>query len=479
MSNAPPRVRALVHVGGTVQGVGFRPHAYRLATALSLTGDVRNDGGGVAIDVEGESQAVDRFIERLRGEAPPLAVLERLSVERLAPAGARGFAIAPSLPRGAREALVTPDAATCEDCLRECDDPADRRHRYPFINCTACGPRFTIITDVPYDRPATTMSGFAMCADCAAEYEDPADRRFHAQPVACPRCGPAARLLDRAGGEVPLGAARDAVAAAALALAEGMIVAVKGVGGYQLACRGDSEQAVASLRARKRRELKPFALMAADLEAARTLVHTSEAEEALLFGRERPIVICARRRGASVAASVAPGRTTLGVMLPASALHHLLARDSGCALVLTSGNHSDEPIVYRDDEALERLGRIADLLLTHDRPIHMRADDSIVRRVDGATQTIRRARGHVPVPLALPLDTPRAILACGAELKATLCLAKGRHAWISQHIGDLRDAEALRSYREADAHLRRLFDVTPAAIAHDMHPDYLSTAYAR
>jgi hydrogenase maturation protein HypF len=440
---------------------------------------VRNDGGGVAIDVEGESQAVDRFIERLRGEAPPLAVIDRLSVERIAPAGARGFAIAPSLPRGAREALVTPDAATCEDCLRECDDPADRRYRYPFINCTACGPRFTIITDVPYDRPATTMRGFAMCADCAAEYADPADRRFHAQPVACSRCGPTARLLDRAGREVPLGAARDALTAAALALAKGMIVAVKGVGGYQLACRADSEQAVALLRGRKRRDLKPFALMTASLGVTRTLVHTSAAEEALLMGRERPIVICKRRRGTSVAASVAPGRPTLGVMLPASALHHLLARESGGALALTSANLSDEPIIYRDDDALERLGPIADLLLTHDRPIHMRTDDSVVRRVDGATQTIRRARGHVPIPLALPLAAPRAILACGAELKATLCLAKGRHAWISQHIGDLRDAATLRSYREIDVHLRRLFDVTPAAIAHDMHPDYLSSAYAR
>jgi hydrogenase maturation protein HypF len=481
--SAPARTRALVHVDGTVQGVGFRPYAYRLATALSLSGDVRNDARGVAIDIEGDPLAVERFIERLGQEAPPLAVIEQLSVNRVAPAGARGFAIVPSQPRPTREALVTPDAATCDDCLRECDDPADRRHRYPFVNCTACGPRFTIVTAVPYDRAATTMGAFAMCPQCREEYEDPGDRRFHAEPIACPRCGPTARLIDRGGGEVPLGSARDAVEAAAQALREGMIVAVKGLGGYQLACRADSEVALATLRSRKRREEKPFAVMVPDLAHARELVAMSAADEALLLSRERPIVICPRQRTAPVAASVAPGQQTLGAMLPATALHHLLVRDAACALVMTSGNSCEEPIVYRDEEALPRLGAIADRLLVHDRPIHMRADDSVVRTVAvGGTRQplmIRRARGYVPAPIALPFAAPREILACGAELKATLCLAKGRHAWVSQHIGDLRDAEALRSYREAAARLCRLFDVNPALVAYDMHPDYLSTSFAR
>jgi len=481
--SARGRARALVHVDGTVQGVGFRPHAYRLATSLALCGDVRNDARGVAIDVEGDPLAIERFIELLPRDAPPLAVIELLRVDHLAPAGARGFAIAASRPSLAREALVAPDAATCDECLRECDDPADRRHRYPFINCTACGPRFTIVTAVPYDRPATTMGAFAMCPECRDEYEDPGDRRFHAQPIACPRCGPTARLIDCDGREAPIGSERDAVAAAARALRAGLIVAVKGLGGYQLACRADSESALASLRARKHREQKPFALMVAGLEQARELVAMSAADEALLQGRERPIVICARRRGARVAAAVAPGQPTLGVMLPASALHHLLVRDAACALVLTSGNGSEEPIVHRDEEALRRLGAIADLMLVHDRPIHVRADDSVVRTValGGARRrlTLRRARGYVPTPIALPFVAPREILACGAELKATLCLAKGPRAWVSQHIGDLREAETLRSYREADAHLRRLFGVDPAVVAHDMHPDYLSTSYAR
>jgi hydrogenase maturation protein HypF len=482
-TSAPRLVRARVHVCGTVQGVGFRPHAYRLATSLSLAGDVRNDHRGVAIDVEGDPRSVERFIERLRAEAPPLAVIEEVTVDRVAPTGARGFAIRPSdAARSAPATLVAPDAATCPECLRECDDPADRRHRYPFINCTACGPRFTIVTGVPYDRPATTMRAFAMCPDCAAEYEDPRDRRFHAQPNACPRCGPAARLIDTRGLPAPLDGARDALEAAAGALRAGRIVAVKGLGGYQLACRADSEAAVARLRARKHREDKPLAIMVADLAQARALVALGAADEVLLCGRERPIVICPRRAGAPVAPSVAPGHDTLGVMLPVSALHHVLATDAGTPLVLTSGNRSEEPIIHRDAEALERLREVADLLLVHDRPIQMRADDSVVRTVavGGGRRAvmIRRARGYVPAPLELPLAAPQPILACGAELKSTLCVAKGSHAWVSQHIGDLRDYEALRSYREASEHLQRLFAVAPALVAHDLHPDYLSTAYA-
>jgi hydrogenase maturation protein HypF len=476
------RVRALVHVEGTVQGVGFRPHVYRLATSLSLAGTARNDASGVAIDVEGEASAVELFLERLSGEAPPLAVIEQITVDHVAPAGAHGFALLPSGPRGAETPLVTPDAATCAECLRECNDPLDRRYRYPFINCTACGPRFTIVTGVPYDRPSTTMHAFEMCATCRCEYENPADRRFHAQPNACPQCGPAVRLIDRYGAPAATAGARDAVEAGARALLAGRILAVKALGGYQLACRADSEAAVALLRARKHREDKPLAIMAADLEQARRLVHIAPAEQLLLEGRERPIVLCRRRQAAAVAPSVAPGHRMLGVMLPSTPLHHLLAADAGVPLVMTSGNRGDEPISYLDDEALTRLASIADLLLLHDRPIHMRADDSVVRCVTlGGRRrrvTIRRARGYVPTPHYLPLPASRPILACGAELKSTLCVARGRHAWISQHIGDLRDYEALRSYREAADHLARLFAVEPAVVAHDMHPDYLSSAYA-
>jgi hydrogenase maturation protein HypF len=494
------RVRALVHIDGTVQGVGFRPHAYRLATALRLSGDVRNDPRGVAIDVEGDAIAIERFLERLRSEAPPLAVIERFTVDRVAPTGAHGFAIRPSeppsthdattgadgfaiRPPSTHDALVAPDSATCEECLHECDDPADRRYRYPFVNCTACGPRFTIVTDVPYDRRATTMAAFAMCEDCRAEYEDPGDRRFHAQPIACPRCGPTLRLIDPDGAPAPLGGARDALEAAAQALQAGLIVAVKGIGGYQLACRADSQPAVTRLRARKHREDKPLAVMASDPGHAATLVHLTAADAALLRGRERAIVICARRSGAPVAEAVAPGHRTLGVMLPASALHHMLARDCATALVMTSGNLSDEPISHRDEDARTRLRDVADLLLVHDRPIHVRADDSVARTVRAGVgrrrlQMIRRARGYAPAPAELPIAAPRPILACGAELKSTLCLAKGRHAWVSQHIGDLRDYEALRCYRETARHLAALFALQPALVAHDLHPDYLSTAHA-
>jgi hydrogenase maturation protein HypF len=481
-SGLPELVRALVHVGGTVQGVGFRPHVYRLATALSLAGTARNDAGGVAIEIEGDELAVERFLERLRGEAPALAVIEQITVDRVAPTGARGFTILPSAPRDVGSPLVAPDAATCVDCLRECNDPADRRYRYPFINCTACGPRFTIVTGVPYDRLSTTMHAFAMCDACRLEYENPADRRFHAQPNACPKCGPAVRLIGRDGAPTATAGARDAVDAAARALLAGSILAVKALGGYQLACRADSEPAVALLRARKHREDKPLAIMAADLEQARRLVHIGPAEQLLLEGRERPIVLCRRRSTAAVACSVAPGHRMLGVMLPSTPLHHLLAADAGVALVMTSGNRSDEPISYRDDEALTRLGTIADLLLVHDRPIHMRADDSVVRcvTVGGRPRrvTLRRARGYVPLPHELPVPASRPILACGAELKSTFCLARGRHAWVSQHIGDLHEYEALHSYREAVDHVERLFAIEPAVVAHDMHPDYLSTAYA-
>jgi hydrogenase maturation protein HypF len=468
-------------VDGTVQGVGFRPYVFRLAEELGLDGFVANDERGVLLEVEGDPAAVEAFVARLPREAPALATVERVSAEAVAPlAAAGGFAIVESARGGVPAALVSPDTATCDACLAELLDPADRRHRYPFINCTDCGPRFTIVRGVPYDRPLTTMAGFAMCDACQAEYDDPRDRRFHAQPNACPACGPAVRLLDAAGAAVALAKGDgDAVRAAAAALRAGAILAVKGIGGYHLACRADDEAAVAALRAHKHREDRPFALMAADLAAARALVEVGPAEEALVTSRERPIVVARARPDAGVAPSVAPRCADLGVMLPYAPLHHLLLADCGGPLVLTSGNAADEPIAYRDADALARLRSITDLFLVHDRPIHVRADDSVVRAVDGrAPVRLRRSRGAVPASLPLRPPAERDILACGAELKSTFCVAKGRRAWVGHHIGDLREAETLSAFEDGIAHFERLFAVAPAVVAHDLHPDYLSTAYA-
>jgi hydrogenase maturation protein HypF len=464
------RRRVRLRIEGTVQGVGFRPHVYRLASAMALGGYVRNDERGVLLEAEGDDEAIARFLARLHAEAPPLAEIQRVISEEVALCDEAGFRILASGREGEPSALVTPDAATCADCLAELFDPADRRYRYPFVNCTNCGPRFTIVRGVPYDRRLTTMAGFRMCAACHAEYEDPLDRRFHAQPNACPECGPTLRLGDAVGD--------DAVRAAAVALRDGEILAVKGVGGYHLACRADDEDAVAALRARKRREEKPFALMAPDLEAARSLVELGPADEALLLGRERPIVLAPRRAGARVAAAVAPRSSDLGVMLPYSPLHHLLLADLETVLVMTSGNVSDEPIAYEDAEARARLDPIADRFLTHDRPIHTRTDDSVVRaRRRGAPLVLRRSRGYVPASLDLPLEAPP-LVACGAELKATFCVAKRRRAWVGHHIGDLQNLETLMSFREGVAHFERLFAVAPEVVAHDLHPDYLSTRYA-
>ena len=461
MTAAVQRLR--IRVEGVVQGVGFRPFVHRLATELGLDGFVRNDERGVVIEVEGDGAAVAALLTRLPAEAPPLASVEHVEEEALPVCGERGFAIVDSAAAGAPDALVSPDVAVCADCLRELFDPADRRHRYPFINCTNCGPRFTIVRGVPYDRPLTTMAGFAMCAACEAEYHDPADRRFHAQPNACPDCGPRpAPPLD----------------VAVAALRDGAIVAVKGIGGFHLACLAGDEDAVARLRARKHREEKPFALMAADLRAADELVVVGSVEAALLRGRDRPIVIAPRRPGAAVARAGAPSTRELGVMLPYSPLHHLLLRGAGEPLVMTSGNVSDEPIAYRDDDAIERLGAIADLVLQHDRPIHTRTDDSVLRVARGRPLPLRRSRGAVPSALALPVAAERDVLACGAELKSTFCVARGRRAWVGHHIGDLKNAETLASFEEGVAHFERLFAVAPAVVAHDLHPDYLSTTYA-
>jgi hydrogenase maturation protein HypF len=454
------RRRVRIHVEGVVQGVGFRPFVYRLAREMRLTGSVLNDEHGVIAEVEGDGAAVDRFVLRLASEAPPLAAVESVRTEERPPTGEATFQIAASRRGASADAPVTPDCATCDDCLRELLDPADRRYRYPFINCTNCGPRFTIVLGVPYDRPLTTMAAFEMCEACRDEYEDPADRRFHAQPNACPECGP--RL------SMPLA---DAVRI----LGAGGILAVKGLGGHHLACRADDEGAVAALRARKHREEKPFALMAADLAAAREIVELSPEEEEGLTGRERPIVIGRRLPGARVAAAVAPGRGDLGVMLPYTPLHHLLLRDAGTPLVMTSGNVSDEPIAYEDDDARSRLAGIADAFLLHDRPIGIRTDDSVVR----GRLILRRSRGWAPAALPLPVAAGRPVLACGAELKNTFCIAKGRRAWVSHHIGDLENFETLRSFTDGIDHFERLFDVRPEMVAHDLHQGYLSTQYAQ
>jgi hydrogenase maturation protein HypF len=508
------RQRLRVRVEGVVQGVGFRPHVHRLASELQLDGFVLNDARGVLLEVEGDDPTVKRFLERLVAESPPLASIERVSPSEITPTGEEGFRIAASLAVGGGDArgagnlaqlgegaLVSPDTATCADCLAELFDPGDRRYRYPFINCTNCGPRFTIAYGVPYDRAQTTMSSFAMCERCQAEYEDPLDRRFHAQPNACPKCGPRARLvwpdrtecaadqrpgIKRATGQTPGDEHAtgqlpgDAMRAAAEALREGLIVAVKGIGGFHLACRADAQEAVAALRARKHREDRPFALMVPTLAAAQELVELGAAARALLGERARPIVLARRHAHARVADAVAPRSSELGVMLPYTPLHHLLLADFGEPLVMTSGNVADEPIAYIDGDAIARLADIADVLLLHDRPIHMRTDDSVARvSAQGRPMLLRRSRGYVPAPVGLPIGAPWPLLACGAELKSTFCVARGERAWVGHHIGDLKSYETLRSFREGVEHFQRLFAVEPEVIAHDLHPDYLSSGYAR
>jgi hydrogenase maturation protein HypF len=472
-----PSIRTLVQVEGVVQGVGFRPYVYSLATRLGLAGHVGNNGAGVFIEVEGPPPRIRDFLALLEQDAPPLARIDAVRTTAIEPGGGAGFSIVPSEPGGPRQALVSADSATCADCLAELADPGDRRFGYPFINCTNCGPRFTIVRDVPYDRPLTTMAGFALCAACATEYHDPADRRFHAQPVCCPACGPRLQLLDASGSEVPA----DPIIAAAALLAVGDVLAVKGLGGYHLAVDAGSETAAAALRARKHREDKPFALMAADLEAARGLCEIDQTAALLLTSRRRPIVLLPRLHGGDgtgVAQAVAPGTRQLGVMLPYSPLHHLLLRELGRPIVLTSGKTSDEPIAYDDKDALDRLAGIADGFLAHDRPIHMRTDDSVVRGFRGREMVIRRSRGYVPEPVRLRAPLARPVLGCGAELKNTFCLGRGQHAFVSHHIGDLENMQTLRSFTEGIEHFRRLFDIEPQVVAHDLHPEYLSTKYA-
>jgi hydrogenase maturation protein HypF len=470
--------RLSVYVRGAVQGVGFRPAVYRVAVELGLAGWVVNSPAGVEIEVEGVPEVLDRFVPALLAARPPRAVIQGLETRRLDPAGYTSFEVRETHTAGAATTLVLPDIATCPECLRELFDAADRRHHYPFINCTHCGPRFTIVESLPYDRARTTMSRFPMCPRCQAEYDDPRDRRFHAQPNACPDCGPQLALWSEAGDAVE---ARDAAwRAAADAIRAGRIVAVKGIGGFHLVCDARNEDAVRELRRRKRREEKPLALMVPDLDAARALCDVDDEAALLLAAPEAPIVLLRRRRGGDadvVAPSVAPGNPYLGILLPYAPLHHLLMRELGFPVVATSGNLTDEPIATDEREALSRLGGIADLYLVHDRPIARYADDSIARIIAGRPMLLRRARGYAPLPLARTASR-ESILAVGAHLKNTIGFTVDGQMMLSHHLGDLESAQALAGFHDTVRGLPGLYGFTPAVVAHDLHPDYASTQYA-
>ncbi|MGH9282362.1 MAG: carbamoyltransferase HypF, partial [Acidimicrobiales bacterium] len=475
--------RRRLRVRGTVQGVGFRPFVYRSAVELGLAGSVWNDSEGVLIDAEGPPDRLDELCRRLVEEAPPLAAVHAVEATALPLTGREGngggpaFRIVASEANAAPAVAVSVDAATCEPCLAELRDPADRRFGYPFTNCTDCGPRYTIIQAVPYDRASTTMARFAMCDACRAEYEDPADRRFHAEPNACPDCGPRLRFLTPAG-EVVAGEGA-ALHRAAADLGAGRILAVKGLGGWHLAVDAGNEAAVGELRRRKARDDKPFALMVPDRATAGRLCTLSSEAEAALSSPRRPIVLAPRRPDAPVASGVAPGLPELGLMLPYTPVHHLLLGVVGRPLVMTSGNLSDEPIAHEDGDALARLGPMADGLLGHDRAIHIRCDDSVVRAgPNGQVQMVRRSRGYAPEPIVLPLPVPRPVLAVGAELKSTITVAKGSGAVASHHIGDLEHLPAYRSFLQAVDHLCHLAGVVPELVAYDLHPEYLSTKFA-
>jgi len=469
--------RRVIAVTGVVQGVGFRPFVHGLAEHLGLRGFVMNQSGGVLIEVEGDPGSLDRFLAELTDRPPPLARIDEVCWTPRPATGESRFRIDPSGGDATHSVFISPDVGTCSACLTELFDPGDRRYRYPFLNCTHCGPRLTIVTGAPYDRERTTMARFAMCLECRAEYNDPGDRRFHAQPIACPACGPRLRILDEHG--CPLASA-DPLVDAGIALRDGLIVAVKGLGGYHLACRADNETAVRELRRRKHREEKPFAVMVRDRAAAEHWCEICPAEAELLESPRRPIVLLRRRTGAAIAESVAPGNLWLGIMLPYTPLHHLLVAElDGIPIVLTSGNRSDEPIAHEDGDALARLHEIADRFLTHDRPIHLRCDDSVTRVVDGDEMPLRRSRGYAPLPLNLPLECPGAVLALGGQLKATFALGRRRHAFLSHHLGDLDEYSAYRAYVEAIAHYERLFNFRAERLVHDLHPDYGSTTWAR
>ncbi len=471
--------RRAISVRGLVQGVGFRPYVHSLAARHALRGFVVNDVTGVRIEIEGEPQSLEAFIEALPESAPETSRIESLHWQPMPVDGAERFEIRASATEATRPGpspRFLADLGTCSDCERELFDPRDRRYLYPFLNCTQCGPRLTIIEGAPYDRERTSMSGFSMCGDCRREYKDPTHRRFHAQPNACPACGPTLRLHGTANEDGPTG---DAMTDLVTRLRHGAIAAVKGLGGFHLVCDATSSAAVTRLRQRKRRYEKPFAVMAADVDAARRWAHVSSHEAKLLRSRHRPIVLLEKRHPSIVVEAVAPSNPTIGVLLPYTPLHLVLSRAlDGRPLVMTSGNLSDEPIAYEDDDAVDRLGAIADVVLTHDRPIRVRCDDSVVRVVGATSTPIRRSRGFAPEPLRLSVEASKKLLAVGGHLKNTFALGIGPNAFLSHHIGDLSDLRACQAFERDIALYEDLFDFEPEALVHDLHPDYFSTRYA-
>lgn len=468
--------RAKVLVRGIVQGVGFRPFIHRLAQVYGLKGWVLNSTEGVVIEVEGEEGRIKGFISDISYKAPPLARIERVESNFLPPVGYQSFLIQESKENGDGFVLISPDICICEDCLSELFTPGDRRFNYPFINCTNCGPRFTIIKDIPYDRHKTTMEVFKMCPSCEEEYHNPADRRFHAQPNACPVCGPEIWLVRD--GEI-IARKEDAIRLTQRFLSQGEIVAIKGIGGFHLACDATNDTAVKRLRERKRRSNKPFAVMSADISKVKEYCYIVEGEEQLLLSPQRPIVLLRRKPDSPISKEVAPNNNYLGVMLPYSPIHYLLFNQDfkPLALVMTSGNMSEEPICIDNDDALEKLSPLADAFLLHNRDIYIRCDDSVTRLFEGKEFIIRRSRGYAPLPIRLDFEL-EPILACGAHLKNTFCLTKGNYAFLSHHIGDLENEETLNSFEKGIEHFKRIFRVNPKAVACDLHPDYLSTRYA-
>ncbi|MEA2008938.1 MAG: carbamoyltransferase HypF [Chloroflexota bacterium] len=479
-----PAIQGLrIHINGIVQGVGFRPFVYGLAISLELAGWVRNTSAGVDIEVEGDETQLRAFSRALSEDAPPLAQIDSLERESYAPAGFTTFEIVHSRALPGAFQPISPDVSVCDDCLRELFDPSNFRYRYPFINCTNCGPRFTIIKDVPYDRPKTTMSPFPMCPTCAGEYKDPLDRRFHAQPVACPDCGPHVWL--EFGDQKTVG--DDAILQVQELLSAGKILAIKGIGGFHLACDAENAQAVALLRERKKRPSKPLALMMPNIETVKHYCHLNAQERDTLTSRERPIVLLAKRADSTISSQIAPGQNTLGVMLPYTPLHYLLFAQGErypapdlpySALVMTSGNWSGEPIVTQNEDAREHLIHIADAFLFHNREIHVHCDDSVTRVANAHPYPLRRSRGYAPSPVLLSAAAP-SLLATGAELKNTFCLTKDRYAFLGQHIGNLENYETLRTFERSITHFERLFRAKPEAIACDLHPNYLASNYAR
>jgi hydrogenase maturation protein HypF len=461
-------------VNGIVQGVGFRPFVFQRAQYYGLKGDVANTSSGVIIHVEGNKEKIQALIQDLTEEGPPLAHITEISTSNEPVRGYEQFTIRESKKESSRSTLISPDMAICDDCLRELFDPKDRRYHYPFINCTNCGPRYTIIDDIPYDRPKTSMKHFKMCLECQKEYDDPANRRFHAQPNACKICGPNVSLYDNRRTRV---LAQDPIKRTADLLKKGYIVAIKGLGGFHLAADAENNDAVIRLRQRKHREEKPFALMSYDLDRVRRYAHIEPDEGVLLTSPQRPVVLLKKRDPNPLSHEISPRNKNFGAMLPYTPLHYLLLNHDFTALVMTSGNIREEPIAIDNDEAFERLGAIADYFLVHNRDIYLRSDDSIVRSVDEATRIIRRSRGYIPTPVFLKEEVPQ-VLACGAELKNTVCLTKGKNAFLSQHIGDLENLETYRFLELTVRHMKRILDIDPRLVAYDLHPDYLSTRYA-